>query len=206
MSTVSYIDHSTANIKNRLWIFQLKPRSQTIMGSQLKKKKNQRKPTIDPATHKQKQLNFVKTLTRKSAFNQTNLKNKAFPNPASRMIGRVLILSQFPSSHKRDCHRISENHLDRRRSNRRQIKRTQFPLQRKMHVHIASVCQGIVGDGSNRNEITPLGSSTGDETDEFFSGARFRKEDKDVGSGERANVAVEGVERGEESGADTERN
>ncbi|KAK8640233.1 hypothetical protein V6N13_007992 [Hibiscus sabdariffa] len=62
------------------------------------------------------------------------------------------------------------------------------------------------GNGGNQNEINPLGSSTGDEMQEFFGGAGFREEDEDVGRGECANVAVEGIERGEEGGADAERN
>lgn len=131
-----------------------------------------------------------------------NLENKAFPNPPSGMIGRVLLLSQVPSSHKRNSHGVAKYHLDRSGSDRRQIEGTQLPLQRQMHIHVASVGQGIVRNGGNRNEINPLGSGTGKETKEFFSRAGFRKEDENVGGGECANVAVESVERGEERGAD----
>ncbi|KAF9686836.1 hypothetical protein SADUNF_Sadunf02G0031100 [Salix dunnii] len=66
------------------------------------------------------------------------------------MISRILFLAQIPGSHQRNRDGIPKNHLDRSGSHRSQIKRTQFPLQRQMHIHIANRRESIAFNGRER--------------------------------------------------------
>lgn len=141
---------------------------------------------------------------RKQQGIRPHLEDKALANPPCGVIAGVVILTQISGSHKRNSHRIPENHLDGRGRHRRQVKRAQFSLQRQMHVHIAHARQRIPFHGGDRDQIGPFGLRAGHKPNKFLGGTRFAEEDENVPLGENSDIAMESVHRGQECGSDAQ--
>lgn len=120
------------------------------------------------------------------------------------MIGGVFLFGQITRTHQRNGHRIPKNHLDRSGGHRREIKGAQLALERQIDIHIAEPSEHIAVDGGDRDEIGALGPSAGNEAEKLVGVAGLAEEDEEVGGGQNADVAVEGVEGGEEGGAEAE--
>ena len=114
------------------------------------------------------------------------------------MIGGVLILGQVSRGHESDCHGVAEHHLCCCGSDRHKIKGAQFPLERKMHVHIANGSESIALDGGKGDEVHVLGAYARNEAKKLFSVAGLAEQNDGVVRVENANVLVQCVERGEE--------
>lgn len=117
------------------------------------------------------------------------------------MVRRVLLLRQLPRRHHRHRHRIPKNHLYRRRRHWREIERAELPLQRQMDIHITDSGEQALLRRRDGDEISALGPRAGDEAEELVGVAGLAEEDEEVGGREDADVAVEGVDGGEEGGA-----
>lgn len=117
------------------------------------------------------------------------------------MIGRVLLLGQPLGAHDGGHNRVTEHHLNGCGRDGGQTERAQLPLQRQMNVHVADSREGIALDGGDGDERGTLGSGAGDEVEEFVGGSGFGDEDEEIAGEEGADVAVEGVDRGEVGGA-----
>ena len=120
------------------------------------------------------------------------------------MIRSVLFLGQVPRRHERNSDGITENHLDRRGSDRSEIEGAQFSLQRQMHVHVTNGSERIALNRGEGDQVRAFSANARDEAEELVGVAGLAEEDDDVGGGENADVAVEGVDGGEEGGADAE--
>lgn len=136
--------------------------------------------------------------------NISHLEDEAFADPAGGVIAGVLLLGQIPGLHERDRDGVAENHLNGGGGDRSQIEGAELPLEGQVHVHVANGGEGIAVDGGDRDQISPLGLGAGDEPEELVGVAGLAKEDEDIARGENANVAVEGVDGGEEGGGDGE--
>lgn len=137
---------------------------------------------------------------------ESYLENQTLSDPARRVIGRVLVPRQIPRPHERDRHRVAENHLNRGRSHRRQIERAQLPLQRQMHVQVTHSPQQIVLGRGHRDQVRPFRLGAGSQLEQLLRVSGLAEEDNGVGrtAAENADVAVQGVDRGEEGGANAE--
>ena len=98
-----------------------------------------------------------------------DLENQALADPSSRMISRILFLTQIPGSHQRNRDGIPKNHLDRSGGHRSQIKRTQFPLQRQTHIQIANRRESIAFNGRHRHQIRTFRLGARNQTEQLLS-------------------------------------
>ena len=73
-----------------------------------------------------------------------------------------------------------------------------------MHVHIADGSERISLDGGEGDKVGALGAHARYEAEELFGVAGLAEQNDDVARGENANVAVEGIDRGEERRANAE--
>lgn len=120
------------------------------------------------------------------------------------MIGGVFLFGQIARAHQRNGHSIPKNHLDGSGGHRRQIKGAQFALERQIDIHIANPSKHIALDGGDRDKIGTLSPSAGNEAEEFLGVAGLAEEYKNVAGIQNADIPMEGIERGEEGGADAE--
>lgn len=134
----------------------------------------------------------------------TDLENESLADPPGGVIGGVSLLTQIPGAHQGDGDGIPENHLDRGRGDGGEVERAQLPLQRQIHVHVATALQQVLLGGRDGDQERAFRAGAGHQPQELLGVARFAEEDEDVAVGEDADVAVEGVDGGQEAGADAE--
>ena len=73
-----------------------------------------------------------------------------------------------------------------------------------MHVHVTNGSERIALNRGEGDQVRAFSANARDEAEELVGIAGLAEEDDDVGGGENADVAVEGVDGGEEGGADAE--
>lgn len=74
-----------------------------------------------------------------------------------------------------------------------------------MHIHVANSGERIPRHGRERNQKRAFSPNAWDKAEELLGGAGLAEENEDISGGKGANVAMEGIERGEKRGADAER-
>lgn len=121
------------------------------------------------------------------------------------MISCILFFGQIPSAHHSNRHCVPKHHLNGRRRNWRQIKRTQLPLNRQMHIHITNIRKRITLNRRHRHQIRTLSLGARDDSQQLLRVSALTKQNQNVLIVQDPDIAVKGVDRVEKTGLDTER-
>ncbi|MED6167077.1 hypothetical protein PIB30_115631, partial [Stylosanthes scabra] len=100
-----------------------------------------------------------------------HLEDKALADLAGGVVPGVLLLAEVPCSHERDRDGVAEHHLDRGRSDRREVKGTELSLQWQMHIHVTHGLKRAPFHGRDGNEAGAFRPGAGDEAEELVGGA-----------------------------------
>lgn len=117
------------------------------------------------------------------------------------MVGGVLVPGEAASLHDGGDDGVAEHHLYGGGGHRSEAEGAHLGLQRKVHVEIAHGGERAVGagcGGGEGDEVGALGAGAGREGEELVGGAGLGEQDEEVAGEDRADVAVERVDGGQE--------
>ena len=118
------------------------------------------------------------------------------------MVGGVLVPGEPARLHDGGDDGVPEHHLDGGGGDGREAEGADLPLQRQVHIEVAGGGERAVGPRrrrGERDEVGALGARAGREREQLVGGAGLGEQHEDVPREERADVAVERVDGGQEA-------
>jgi hypothetical protein len=131
------------------------------------------------------------------------LKDEGLANLAGGVVGGVLVPGESARLHYGSDDGVPEHHLDGGGGDGREAEGAYLPLQRQVHVEVAGGGERAVGPRrrrGERDEVGALGARAGREREQLVGGAGLGEQHEHVPGEERADVAVERVDGGQEAG------
>jgi hypothetical protein len=131
------------------------------------------------------------------------LEDEGFADPSGRVIGGVLVLGEASRLHDGGDNGVTEHHLYGGGGDGGEAEGAHLPLQRQVHVEVAGGSERAVGagrGGCEGYEVGALGARAGREREQLVGRAGLGEQYEDVPGEQRADVAVERVDGGEEPG------
>lgn len=130
------------------------------------------------------------------------LEDEGLADLAGGVIGGVLVPGEPARLHDGGDDGVPKHHLDGSGGDGREAKGAYLPLQRQVHVEVAGGGERAVATrrrGGERDEVGALGARAGHEGEQLVGGAGLGEQHEHVPREERADVAVERVDGGEEA-------